>query len=65
MNHGAVFGQVTELVPLPDVGLVVGPSGLGQGSPPNIEQTTRTEDGIYQVDSLAIDGRRDGKTSSW
>ena len=64
MNPGVVGGQVAGLVSLPDVGLVVGPSRLRQRTPPNIEQTTRTGDGVHQVDSLAVDGRRDGKASS-
>ena len=65
VNPGVVGGQVAGLVSLPDVRLVVGPSGLRLGSPANIEQTTRTGYGINEVDSLTIDGRRDGEASSW
>ena len=64
MSPEEVGGQVAGLVPLPDVGLMVGPSGLGQRSSPNIEQTTRTDNGVHDVDSLAVDGSRDGEASS-
>ena len=59
MGSGTVGSQIAGLNSLPNVGFVVGPAGLWEGSLANIHEATGTGDGVDKIDSKTIDWFRD------